>query len=109
MARIRPAKGQTDAGPSGARRPQKDQGPKSPRPAPSRARTDKPGSVTKGIQPGRMTKFVGETMSEMRKVAWPNRNQLAQATGVVLLFVAVVTAYLAGLDAVFSRLVDALF
>ena len=70
---------------------------------------DKAGTVTKGIQSGRMTKFVGETMSEMRKVAWPNRNQLAQATGVVLVFVAIVTAYLACLDAVFSRIVDALF
>jgi preprotein translocase subunit SecE len=106
MARIRPAKGQTESGPSGARRPP---GPKSPRPTPSRGRVDKAGTVTKGVQSGRLTKFVGETMSEMRKVAWPNRNQLAQATGVVLLFVAIVTVYLAGLDAVFSRLVDALF
>jgi preprotein translocase subunit SecE len=106
MARIRPAKGRSDSGPSGAKRPDP---PRSPRPTPARARTDKVGTVTKGLQTGKMTKLLTDTVSEMRKVAWPNRAQLTQATSVVLLFVVVVTAYLAGLDAVFRRLVDAIF
>ena len=104
MARIRPAKGQTQSGPSGARRPE----PQRARPVQSRARVDKAGTVTKAVQTSRGTRFFGEVVAEMRKVAWPNRKQLTQATAVVLVFVAVLTAYLAGLDAIFERLVDAL-
>lgn len=105
MARIRPAKGQNDPGPAGARRPD----PQRARPVQAKSRTDKVGTVTKGLQQGKATKFLADTVAEMRKVSWPNRTQLTQATAVVLLFVVVVTAYLAGLDAVFSRLVDSIF
>jgi preprotein translocase subunit SecE len=40
--------------------------------------------------------FVGEVNGEVRKVTWPDRQQLKNATGVIILFV-VVVAILIGL------------
>ena len=36
---------------------------------------------------------------------WPDRKTLTQLTGVVLVFVIIMGAYLGGLDAVFSELI----
>lgn len=103
MARSRPAKGQTSDGSGGiARR-------SPPRAVSQRPKADKPGSVTKGQQRGRRGRFVADVITEMRKVSWPDRRTLAQATGVVIVFVAIVTAYLASVDAIFRRLVGVLF
>jgi preprotein translocase subunit SecE len=52
---------------------------------------------------------VGEVVTELKKVTWPNRAQLFQATAVVLIFVAVVAVYLGLVDLLMSSLVDALF
>ncbi len=49
--------------------------------------------------------FSGESYAELRKVEWPGRRQLVSATVVVLIAIAVVGAYLAAADFVFSRLV----
>ena len=40
--------------------------------------------------------FVGDVNSEVRKVTWPDRQQLKNATGVIILFV-VIVAILIGL------------
>lgn len=46
---------------------------------------------------GRQTvAFIGEVNGEVRKVTWPDRQQLKNATGVIILFV-VVVAILIGL------------
>jgi preprotein translocase subunit SecE len=49
--------------------------------------------------------FAGESAAELRKVEWPGRRQLVSATLVVIVAIAVVGAYLAAADFVFSRLV----
>ncbi len=46
---------------------------------------------------------------ELRKVSWPTRTQLLQSTAVVLVVVAIVAVYLAVLDSIFERLIDAIF
>jgi preprotein translocase subunit SecE len=119
MARIRPARGQESSGdgnspaPAGARVPrQSRRQPPSPRPAPQKGRrsTQKAGTVTKAVAAERRgSRFVSEVIAELRKVSWPTRTQLAQSTAVVLVVVAIVAAYLAALDAVFSRMIDAIF
>jgi preprotein translocase subunit SecE len=128
MARIRPARGQGGQArgqgasgdgsappPAGARAPRQSrrQGPPSPRPAPqrpSRRGREKAGTVTKAVAAERRgSRFLTEVIAELRKVSWPTRTQLVQSTAVVLVVVAIVAAYLAALDAVFSRMIDALF
>jgi preprotein translocase subunit SecE len=54
---------------------------------------------------GGMRGFTAESYGELRKVEWPGRRQLLSATVVVLIAIAVVGAYLAAADFVFSRLV----
>ncbi len=54
---------------------------------------------------GGMRTFVGESWGELRKVEWPGQRQLLSASIVVLIAIAVVGAYLAAADFVFSRLV----
>jgi preprotein translocase subunit SecE len=44
----------------------------------------------------------------LRRVQWPNRRQVGQATAVVLVFVLIAGGYLGVMDAIFSRLVDAI-
>ena len=120
MARIRPAKGQGRSGdgptppPGGARPPAKraQRGAQSPKPNPpgQRRKPDKAGSVTKAVvQQRRGSRFITEVIAELRKVSWPDRATLMQSTAVVLVVVAIVSVYLAALDAVFSRLIDAIF
>ncbi len=52
--------------------------------------------------------FFSSVIKELRKVQWPDRDTLVQASAVTLLFVAVAAAYLGVLDAIFSRLIDLL-
>jgi len=49
--------------------------------------------------------FVRESWAELRKVDWPNRNQVVQGTIVVIIACAVVGAYLWGLDQVIQPFV----
>ncbi len=53
--------------------------------------------------------FIGFLVScwqELKKVQWPDRETLVQATAVTLLFVLVAAAYLGALDAVFNWLIQ---
>ncbi len=54
---------------------------------------------------GGFRSFIGESYAELRKVEWPTQRQLLSATIVVIIAIAVVGAYLAAADFVFSRLV----
>jgi preprotein translocase SecE subunit len=47
-------------------------------------------------------------VAELRRVQWPDRKQVGQATAVVIVFVVIAGSYLGLLDAVFSRLVNAI-
>ena len=118
MARIRPPKGQDsgEPGPGGAeppvpaKKPKKSDGERKAQTRPRRQpKTDKPGSVTKSVQEGRSRRFLGEVIIELKKVTWPNRAQLFQATAVVIIFVAVVAIYLGVIDTLMSALIDAIF
>ncbi len=42
--------------------------------------------------------FVGEVNAEVRKVTWPDRQQLRQMTGVIILFVIAVTILIGLMD-----------
>ncbi|MGA0068518.1 MAG: preprotein translocase subunit SecE [Miltoncostaeaceae bacterium] len=125
MARIRPSKGQTsgepgpdETGPGGAepppvpsrRRNKKSSGGQKAQPRPrQQAKNEKSGTVTKSVQESRSRRYVGEVVTELKKVTWPNRAQLFQATAVVLIFVAIVAVYLGLIDVLMSSLVDAIF
>jgi preprotein translocase SecE subunit len=53
--------------------------------------------------------FVRESYAELKKVDWPSRRQTFQGVVVVLIAVAIVGAYLWGLDQVIRPLVDRVF
>jgi preprotein translocase subunit SecE len=57
---------------------------------------------------GRLVAFLVAVWAELQRVQWPDRRQLTQLTGVVLFFVIIVGAYLGALDAIFSKLIQAI-
>jgi preprotein translocase SecE subunit len=56
-------------------------------------------------QRGGVLGFLISCWAELKKVQWPDRETLIQATAVTVLFVAVAAAYLGALDALFSFLI----
>jgi preprotein translocase subunit SecE len=67
------------------------------RPAKTRKDSDRVGVF------GRIGRFIREVVAELRKVIWPTRKELLTYTGVVIVFVAVITAIVVGLDYVFAK------
>jgi len=57
-------------------------------------------------QRGRVTGFIASCWAELKKVQWPDRDTLVQASAVTIVFVAVAAAYLGALDALFSWAVN---
>jgi preprotein translocase subunit SecE len=57
---------------------------------------------------GRVTGFLHAVWLELQRVQWPDRQTLTSLTGVTLMFVLIVGGYLGLLDAVFSKLVQAI-
>lgn len=57
-------------------------------------------------QRGGFIGFVISCWAELKKVQWPDRETLVQATAVTILFVAVAAAYLGALDAVFNEFIQ---
>ena len=53
-------------------------------------------------------KFVRESWAELKKVEWPGRNQVVQATIVVIIACAIVGAFLFAADRAFQPLVEVL-
>lgn len=53
--------------------------------------------------------FIKEVIAELRKVSWPNREEVVGYSTVVLIGVVIITAVIFGMDYVFSRIVLALF
>jgi len=68
-----------------------------PQPKPERRREPR--------QRGRVVNFLVQVWAELRRVQWPDRNQVTQATGVVIVFCFLAGAYLALWDFVFSEFV----
>lgn len=56
-------------------------------------------------QRGGVLGFFASCWAELKKVQWPDRETLVQATAVTIIFVAIVGAYLGALDAMFNFLV----
>ena len=57
---------------------------------------------------GRVLTFLAACWAELQRVQWPNRKALTQLTGVVLFFVLIAGGYLGLLDAIFSRIIQAI-
>jgi len=56
-------------------------------------------------QRGRVTGFLASCIAELRRVQWPDRETLIQASAITLIFITIAAAYLGVLDAIFSELV----
>jgi preprotein translocase SecE subunit len=56
-------------------------------------------------QRGGVIGFLASCWAELKKVQWPDRETLVQATAVTIIFVAVAAAYLGALDALFNFLI----
>ena len=54
-------------------------------------------------------RFTRDVRSELRRVSWPDRDQLRQSTAVVLIIVIVLAIYVAAVDFVFQSLVRLIF
>jgi preprotein translocase subunit SecE len=57
----------------------------------------------------RLMRFLREVVAELRKVIWPTRKQMITYTSVVLVFLAVMTALVYGLDLGFTKLIFLVF
>ena len=57
---------------------------------------------------GRVVAFLAAVVAELRRVQWPDRRTLTTLTGVVLGFVLIAGGYLGLLDAIFSRVIQAI-
>lgn len=57
---------------------------------------------------GRLVQFLRAVVAELRRVQWPDRQTLTTLTGVVLGFVVLAGGYLGLLDAIFSRVIQAI-
>jgi preprotein translocase subunit SecE len=62
-----------------------------------------------GGRGGRPTRFARESISELRKVLWPSRNELVTYSIVVIVFVVIMVSIVAGLDIGFAKLVLLVF
>jgi preprotein translocase SecE subunit len=71
-------------------------------PAPATA----PGAPTRGGSGPRFLNFLRASWAELKRVQWPDRRQVGQATAVVLGFVVVAGAFLGVIDALTQELVD---
>jgi preprotein translocase SecE subunit len=56
-------------------------------------------------QRGGVIGFLASCWAELKKVQWPDRDTLVQASAVTIIFVAVAATYLGALDAVFNFLI----
>jgi preprotein translocase SecE subunit len=74
---------------------------------PARREPVAPGAATrKG--PGRFVGFLRASWAELQRVQWPDRRQVAQATGVVIGFVIIAGLYLGVADWVAKQVVNAI-
>jgi preprotein translocase subunit SecE len=73
------------------------------------SRTESPSARPTRGRGGAPTRFVRESVSEMRKVLWPSRTELVTYAIVVIVFVVIMVAIVAGLDFGFTKLVLGLF
>lgn len=73
-----------------------------------RGREQRPERKREPRQRGRVIGFLIQVWAELRRVQWPDRTQVTQATAVVVVFCILAGLYLAMFDWLFSRLVKAI-
>ena len=56
--------------------------------------------------PRKIPRFLKEVRSELKKVSWSTREELMNATWVVILASALLTAYIAGIDVFLSKVIQ---
>ena len=61
-------------------------------------------NVTKKTGGKKIAKYFKECKAELKKVTWPNKEQLIHNTGVILVFIAIITVILSLLDTGFAKL-----
>ena len=54
-------------------------------------------------------RFIGETISELKKVVWLTRREAAYLTAIVLIVALIMGIFLGAMDYGFTRLVDGIF
>jgi preprotein translocase subunit SecE len=59
-------------------------------------------------QRGKVLAFLANVWAELQRVQWPDRTALTSLTGIVLGFVLIAGGYLGLLDAIFSRVINAI-
>jgi preprotein translocase subunit SecE len=69
------------------------------------ARASRSAARTSGGPLARISRFVREVIAELGKVIWPTRKELVTYTTVVIVFVSVMVALVAGLDIAFAKAV----
>jgi preprotein translocase SecE subunit len=57
-------------------------------------------------QRGAVTGFIASCWAELKRVQWPDRETLIQASAITVIFIAVMAAYLGVLDAIFNWVVQ---
>ncbi len=75
----------------------------------SKSQQKKGGQQVRSGRSGGPVKFAKDVRGELRKVSWPNREQLQQSTMVVILIVLVLMAYVYAWDFVFNALAQWIF
>jgi preprotein translocase subunit SecE len=82
------------------------------KPEPAEKSADAKGRPTRSRDAGKATRqglfsrifrFLREVVAELRKVIWPTRKQMITYTAVVLVFLAVMVALIAGLDLLLAK------
>jgi preprotein translocase SecE subunit len=73
-----------------------------------RRREQRPARKAEPRQRGRVLNFFVQVWAELRRVQWPDRTQVTQATAVVVVFCILAGLYLAFFDWVFAKLVKAI-
>jgi len=58
---------------------------------------------------GKIKKFSREVSSEMKKVSWPNKEQLKESTGVVLVVCGIFAAFTFIIDEIVMQLIKFIF
>lgn len=61
-------------------------------------------NVTKKTGGNKIVKYFKECKAELKKVTWPNKEQLIHNTGIILVFIAIITVILSLLDTGFAKL-----
>ncbi len=77
-------------------------------PAPTGPRGIRGGDEAEHKDRSRVVQFLYAVVAELRRVQWPDRQALTTLTGVVLGFVVIAGGYLGLLDAIFSRVIQAI-